>query len=541
MIENAKQWLSPEFDDETRKEVQTLIDKNNDELVDAFYRNLEFGTGGLRGIMGVGTNRMNKYTVGMATQGLANYLKKCFPNRQISAAIAHDSRNNSTLFANITADVLSANGIKVYLFDDMRPTPELSFAVRYLKCQTGVVVTASHNPKEYNGYKVYWEDGAQIIAPHDVKIIEEVNNIKSITSVNFKRNKDLINIIGENIDNVYLNKVYELSLHRDAVERNGNMSIVYTPLHGTGIKLVPKALAMYGFKNISLVEEQCVPDGNFPTVKSPNPEESTAFEYAIRLAKKVNADFIIATDPDADRIGLAVKNKTGEYQLLNGNQTAAILFYYIIKNRKPNTLPYYIVKTIVTTDLLNDIAKSEGIEVFECLTGFKYIASVIRKYEGKMKFLVGGEESYGYLCGDFVRDKDSIMSSCLLAEAAAWAKDKNMSLLDMLEAIYDKFGRYTESMTSVVKKGKDGAAEIKAMMADYRNNPPKEMEGKKVVEIRDYQMLKATNYVDGTVKDIDMPVSDVLQFFLEDGTKLSVRPSGTEPKIKYYRSEHNNI
>ncbi|MCK9303302.1 MAG: phospho-sugar mutase [Bacteroidales bacterium] len=541
MIENAKQWLSPEFDDETRKEVQTLIDKNNDELVDAFYRNLEFGTGGLRGIMGVGTNRMNKYTVGMATQGLANYLKKCFPNRQISAAIAHDSRNNSTLFANITADVLSANGIKVYLFDDMRPTPELSFAVRYLKCQTGVVVTASHNPKEYNGYKVYWEDGAQIIAPHDVKIIEEVNNIKSITSVNFKRNKDLINIIGENIDNVYLNKVYELSLHRDAVERNGNMSIVYTPLHGTGIKLVPKALAMYGFKNISLVEEQCVPDGNFPTVKSPNPEEGTAFEYAIRLAKKVNADFIIATDPDADRIGLAVKNKTGEYQLLNGNQTAAILFYYIIKNRKPNTLPYYIVKTIVTTDLLNDIAKSEGIEVFECLTGFKYIASVIRKYEGKMKFLVGGEESYGYLCGDFVRDKDSIMSSCLLAEAAAWAKDKNMSLLDMLEAIYDKFGRYTESMTSVVKKGKDGAAEIKAMMADYRNNPPKEMEGKKVVEIRDYQMLKATNYVDGTVKDIDMPVSDVLQFFLEDGTKLSVRPSGTEPKIKYYRSEHNNI
>ncbi|MDD4141301.1 MAG: phospho-sugar mutase [Bacteroidales bacterium] len=541
ITDRAKSWLAPDFDEETRKAVSNMIEENGPELTDAFYKDLEFGTGGLRGIMGAGTNRMNKYTVGMATQGLANYLKKCFPCRDdLSAVIAHDCRNNSRFFTETAAAVLSANGIKVYVFDNMRPTPELSFAVRQLKCQTGIVITASHNPKEYNGYKVYWEDGAQIVAPHDVNIIAEVEKIKSIKDVNFQGNSKLIVEIGKKIDDIYLKKVLELSLHPDSIERHNDLCIVYTPLHGTGIMLVPRALEMYGFTNIHKVEAQCIPDGNFPTVKSPNPEEGTAFELGIALAKKVGAELIIATDPDADRIGLAVKDGD-EYKLLNGNQTAAILFYYVIKNRKPSTLPYYIVKTIVTSDILNDIAKSEGIEVFECLTGFKHIASVMRAKEHTMKFLIGGEESYGYLCGDFVRDKDSIMSSCLISEAATWAKDQGMTLLELLNFIYKKFGKYTETLRTEVHKGKEGAEEIKAMMADYRKNPPVVMEGQPIVEIRDYLTRKITNLVNGTVRDIDLPVSDVLQFYLANGTKLSVRPSGTEPKIKFYRSERTII
>ena len=538
IIKQAKLWLSDDYDKETRGKVAELIEKNDAELEDAFYRNLEFGTGGLRGIMGVGTNRMNKYTVGMATQGLANYVKMCFPNEEVSAAIAYDSRNNSKIFARTAAEVLSANGIKVYIFDDIRPTPELSFAIRHLKCKTGIVVTASHNPKEYNGYKAYWDDGAQIIEPHDIRIIEEVQKIKSIKEVNFNKNEELIIEIGKKVDDVYLKKVLDLSLNSDAIERHTDLCIVYTPLHGAGTKLVPKALKMYGFSNINLVEEQSIPDGNFPTLISPNPEENSAFEMGVELAKKINAELIIATDPDADRIGIAVKDKDNNYQLLNGNQTAAILFYYMIKNRKPSTLPYYIVKTIVTSDVLIDIAKADGIEVFECLTGFKYIASVIREHEEDMKFLVGGEESFGYLCGDFVRDKDSIMASCLIAETAAWAKDRDMSLLDLLNSIYEEYGFYTESLKTEVHKGKEGAEYIKKMMKDYRNNPPRVMEGRPVIEIRDYLTQKIINFKENTEKTLTgIPKSDVLQFYLDNGTKISMRPSGTEPKIKFYRSE----
>ncbi|MDR2085376.1 MAG: phospho-sugar mutase [Bacteroidales bacterium] len=538
IIKRAEKWLSEDYDESTRNEVAEMIKKNDSELTDAFYKDMEFGTGGLRGIMGAGTNRMNRYTVGMTTQGLANHVKSCFPDEEVSAAIAYDCRNNSKFFAETTADVLSANGIKVYIFEDMRPTPELSFAIRQLKCKTGIVITASHNPKEYNGYKAYWDDGAQIVEPHDEDIIMEVKKIKSIKEVNFNKNEDLIIEIGKKIDDIYLKKVLELSLNSDSIERHNDLCIVYTPLHGTGIKLVPKALKMYGFTNVNLVEEQSIPDGNFTTLKSPNPEEPSAFEYGIKLAKEIDAEIIIATDPDADRIGIAVKDEVGNYQLLNGNQTAAILFYYMIKNRKPSVLPYYIVKTIVTSDVLNDIAESEEITVFECLTGFKHIASIIREHEENMKFLVGGEESFGYLCGDFVRDKDSVSASCLIAEAAAWAKDREMSLLGLLNSIYEEYGFYTESLRTEVHKGKEGAEYIKQMMTNYRENPPRVMEDRPVVEIRDYLTQKIINFKDNTVKPMtDIPKSDVLQFYLDNGTKISVRPSGTEPKIKYYRSE----
>lgn len=538
IIERAKEWTTEDFDVETRKAVAEMIEKQGEELNDAFYRDLEFGTGGLRGIMGPGTNRMNSYTVSMATQGLANYLKKCFPGQSLSAAIAYDSRNNSKLFATKAAEVLSANDITVYIFDDIRPTPELSFAIRELKCNTGIVITASHNPKEYNGYKAYWDDGAQIIAPHDIAIIDEVTKITSIKEVNTVKKPELINVIGKEIDEKYLNRVLGLSLNKEINEKYKDIPIVYTPLHGTGIMLVPQALNMYGFTNIHKVESQCVPDGNFPTVVSPNPEESSSFELAVKLAKEVDAKLVLATDPDADRIGLAVKDNNGEFILLNGNQTAAILFYYLIKNRKSSQLPYYIVKTIVTSDILSDIAKSENIEVYECLTGFKYIAAIMRENEGKKQFLVGGEESYGYLCGDFVRDKDAIMSSCLIAEAAAWAQEKGLTLYQLLMKIYDEYKHYSESMHYEIRKGQDGAEEIKQIMIDYRENPPKEMEGQKVVEIRDYLTLKTTDMTTGVTKDITgIPKSNVLQFFLSNGTKISVRPSGTEPKIKYYRSE----
>ncbi len=536
-IDRAKLWLSEDYDLDTRNKVQELINENGKELEEAFYKNLEFGTGGLRGIMGVGTNRMNKYTVAMATQGICNYLKQCYPNKELSAAIAHDCRLNSSSFAKITADIFTANGIKVYLFDDLRPTPELSFAIRHFKCDTGVVITASHNPKEYNGFKAYWNDGAQIIAPHDVKIVEEVKKITSLKDVNWNKDESLITMIGRDVDKIYLDKVKELTLHPEAIKQNSDLSIVYTPLHGAGQRLIPEALKMYGFNNVTRVEEQSTADGHFPTVDYPNPEDPKSFKLALELAKEKDAALVIASDPDADRIGIAVKNDKGDYTLLNGNQTGALLFYYIIKNRKPNNKPYFVVKTIVTSDVLNKIAESENIQVFECLTGFKHIATVIREHEDDMKFLVGGEESYGYLCADFVRDKDAIMSSCLIAEAAAWAKTQDMSLLDLLNKIYDEFGHYQESLKTEIHKGKEGVEIMNNKMVEYRNNPPKEIEGHKVIEIRDYQTKKIHNLVDGSVKDIDLPQSNVLQFYLDNGTKISVRPSGTEPKIKYYRSD----
>lgn len=537
IIERANAWLSESYDIETRNEVKKLLLDSSTDLVDSFYRNLEFGTGGLRGIMGVGTNRMNKYTVGMATQGLANYLNISFPNQEISVAIACDSRNNSSYFAQVAAEVLSGNGIKVYLFEKLRPTPELSFAVRYLHCQSGIVITASHNPKEYNGYKVYWGDGGQLVPPHDKNVIAEVEKITSPDMVIFKPNVDKIQIIGNDIDEVYFDFIRGLSLNPEIIRNNSKLSIVYTPIHGTGIMGVPQMLSKFGFNNVHLLESQIVPDGNFPTVKSPNPEERETMALAIEKAKELNAELVLATDPDADRVGVACKNHHGNFVLLNGNQTAAILYYYILsqwteKNKfKGNE---FVVKTIVTTELLNDIAHYFKVESFDVLTGFKYIAEIIRKYEGKKKFVVGGEESYGYLVSDFVRDKDALISCCMIAEATAWAKSKNMSLMDVLIEIYLKFGFYKEDLISITKKGKEGADEIKAMMESYRNNPPLEINHSKVIEIRDYKLSVRKNIISGHDEKIDMPTSDVIQFFTADGSKITVRPSGTEPKIKFY-------
>ncbi len=537
IIERANAWLSESYDIETRNEVKKLLLDSSTDLVDSFYRNLEFGTGGLRGIMGVGTNRMNKYTVGMATQGLANYLNISFPNQEISVAIACDSRNNSSYFAQVAAEVLSGNGIKVYLFEKLRPTPELSFAVRYLHCQSGIVITASHNPKEYNGYKVYWGDGGQLVPPHDKNVIAEVQKITSPDMVIFKPNVDKIQIIGNDIDEVYFDFIRGLSLNPEIIRNNSKLSIVYTPIHGTGIMGVPQMLSKFGFNNVHLLESQIVPDGNFPTVKSPNPEERETMALAIEKAKELNAELVLATDPDADRVGVACKNHHGNFVLLNGNQTAAILYYYILsqwteKNKfKGNE---FVVKTIVTTELLNDIAHYFKVESFDVLTGFKYIAEIIRKYEGKKKFVVGGEESYGYLVSDFVRDKDALISCCMIAEATAWAKSKNMSLMDVLIEIYLKFGFYKEDLISITKKGKEGADEIKAMMESYRNNPPLEINHSKVIEIRDYKLSVRKNIISGHDEKIDMPTSDVIQFFTADGSKITVRPSGTEPKIKFY-------
>ena len=535
--ERAKLWLSESYDSETRNEVKKLLEESSSELVDSFYRNLEFGTGGLRGIMGVGINRMNKYTVGMATQGLANYLNKCYPNQEVSIAIACDSRNNSSYFAQVAAEVLSGNGIKVYLFEKLRPTPELSFAVRYLHCQSGIVITASHNPKEYNGYKVYWGDGGQLVPPHDKNVIAEVEKITSPDMVIFKPNVDKIQLMGNDIDEVYFDFIRGLSLNQEIIKNNSQLSIVYTPIHGTGIMGVPQMLSKFGFNNVHLLESQIVPDGNFPTVKSPNPEERETLALAIQKAKELNAELVLATDPDADRVGVACKDHHGNFVLLNGNQTAAILYYYILsqwteKNKfKGNE---FVVKTIVTTELLNDIAHYFKVESFDVLTGFKYIAEIIRKYEGQKQFVVGGEESYGYLVSDFVRDKDALISCCMIAEATAWAKSKNMSLMDVLIEIYLKFGFYKENLISITKKGKAGADEIKEMMESYRENPPIEINHSKVIEIRDYQLSVRKNIISGLDEKIDMPTSDVIQFFTADGSKITVRPSGTEPKIKFY-------
>ena len=535
----AQKWLTPAYDAETQAEVRRMLDNpDKTELIEAFYKDLEFGTGGLRGIMGVGSNRMNIYTVGAATQGLSNYLNKCFKDRkEIAVVVGHDCRNNSRLFAEISANIFSANGIKVYLFDDMRPTPEMSFAIRHLGCQSGIILTASHNPKEYNGYKAYWDDGAQVLAPHDKGIIDEVNKIASAADIKFEGNKDLIVTIGKDIDDIYLEKVKGISIDPDVIRRQKDLCIVYTPLHGTGMMLIPRSLQMWGFENVHCVPEQMVKDGNFPTVVSPNPENAEALTMAIELAKKLDADIVMASDPDADRVGMACKDNKGEWVLINGNQTCLLFLYYIIENRirmgkmKGNE---FVVKTIVTTELIKSIADKNHITMFDCYTGFKWIARQGRLLEGKMQYIGGGEESYGFLAEDFVRDKDAVSACSLLAEICAWAKDNGKTLYDVLMEIYVQYGFSREVTVNVVKPGKSGADEIKAMMENFRANPPKELGGSPIVLTKDYKVMKQTDNA-GNVSDIDMPEpSNVIQYFCEDGTKVSVRPSGTEPKIKFY-------
>lgn len=539
VIAKATTWLNGNYNEETKAEVRRLLEsEDKTELIESFYRDLEFGTGGLRGIMGAGTNRMNIYTVGAATQGLSNYLKAQFPDLpQISVVIGHDCRNNSRLFAEISANIFSANGIKVYLFEDLRPTPEASFAIRHLGCQSGIILTASHNPKEYNGYKAYWDDGAQMIAPHDENVITEVTKTK-VDDIKFNGNPELIEIIGEKIDNAFIEAIKTLSLSPEAIKRNSNLKIVYTPIHGTGVKLIPRALKEYGFTNIINVPEQDVVSGNFPTVISPNPEEPAALDMAVKKAIATDADIVMASDPDADRLGIAIKNDKGEWILVNGNQTALLFVYYLITRWKELGRlqgKEYIVKTIVTTEIIKDIANKNGVEMFDCFTGFKWIAAVIRENEGKKTYIGGGEESYGFLPEDFCRDKDAVSSCTLMAEITAWAKDNGKTLFELLQDIYIEYGYGKEKGISVVRKGKSGAEEIAQMMSDFRNTPPLEIAGSKVVFIKDYKTLQMKNVITGEVSALTMPAtSDVLQYFTEDGTKISVRPSGTEPKIKFY-------
>lgn len=536
----AQIWLGDGYDEETKAAVRAMLDnEDKTDLIEAFYKDLEFGTGGLRGIMGAGTNRMNIYTVGAATQGLSNYLKKAFADLpQIKVAIGHDCRNNSRKFAEVAADVFSANGIKVYLFDALRPTPEVSFAIRELGCQSGVILTASHNPKEYNGYKAYWNDGAQMIAPHDKNTIDEVNKITSVKDVKFRGNAELIEIIGEEIDRRYLDRIKTLSLSPEAIAHHHDMKIVYTPIHGTGVKLIPASLKNFGFTNIIHVPEQDVVSGDFPTVVSPNPEEPAALDMAIKKAIETDAELVMASDPDADRIGIAVRNDKGEFVLVNGNQIVMIFLNYLMTRNKELGLlkgNEYIVKTIVTTETIKTIAEQNGFKMYDCYTGFKWIASVIRENEGKARYIGGGEESYGFLPEDFVRDKDSVSSISLMAEIAAWAKDKGMTMYQMLQDIYIKYGYSKEKGISVVRKGKSGAEEIVTMMKNFRENPMKELGGSSVILIKDYASLEATDVVNGTKSKLDMPVtSNVLQYFSADGSKVSIRPSGTEPKIKFY-------
>ena len=535
----AAEWAtSPLYDEETHKAVQAMLaadDKTS--LIDSFYRSLEFGTGGLRGIMGPGTNRMNIYTVGAATQGLSNYLNKNFNGmEQISVVVGHDSRNNSRLFAETSANIFSANGIKVYLFDDMRPTPEMSFAIRHLGCQSGIILTASHNPKEYNGYKAYWDDGAQVLAPHDKGIIDEVNKV-SVADIKFEGNPDLIQVIGKEIDDIYLEKVHTLSIDPACIARQKDLKVVYTPLHGTGMMLIPQSLKLWGFENVHTVPEQMVPDGNFPTVVSPNPENGEALSMALDLAKKIDADIVMASDPDADRVGMACKDDKGEWVLIDGNQTCMIFLYYIIMNRKAQGKMAgneFIVKTIVTTELIKAIADKNNIKMYDCYTGFKWIARQIRLDEGKLQYIGGGEESYGFLAEDFVRDKDAVSACSLLAEICAWAKDQGKSLYDILMEIYMEYGLALNKTINIVKPGKSGADEIKAMMENFRANRPKELAGSKVTLAKDFGTLKQYD-AEGNESPLDMPeASNVLQWYTEDGTKVSVRPSGTEPKIKFY-------
>jgi phosphoglucomutase len=536
----AHVWLKGNIDEETRRQINHMLEKDEKELIESFYTSLEFGTGGLRGIMGAGTNRMNIYTVGMATQGLSNYLKKCFSAmNRISVAIAHDCRNNSRLYAETTAKVFSANGIKAYLFSELKPTPELSFAIRHFGCQAGVVVTASHNPKEYNGYKVYWEDGGQIISPHDENIIDEVQKITSIDSINFNADPGKIEMIGADFDEIYIEKVASLSLSPEIIRKYHDLKIVYTPIHGTGVKLVPQALKRFGFSHIFNVPEQDITDGNFPTVYSPNPEESAALSMALKKADEVGADLVMATDPDSDRVGIAVRDFNGKLVLLNGNQTGSVLIYYLIRKwaEKGKLKGHeYITKTIVTSELMADIAAAYNVETFNVLTGFKFIADIMRMNEKKKSFIAGAEESYGYLAGDFVRDKDAVMSCALIAETAAWAKDRGKSLFEVLMDIYLEFGLYYESLANIYRKGKEGAEEIRQMMENFRKSPPDLLGGSKVITVHDYLLKETVDKRTNKTFPVSLPKSNVLQYITEDNSKISIRPSGTEPKIKFYFS-----
>ena len=540
VTEKAEKWLGPQYDEQTRVEVKAMLDADDKtELIESFYKDLEFGTGGLRGIMGAGSNRMNIYTVGAATQGLANYLKECFKELpQISVAIGHDVSNNSEKFAKIAADIFSANGIKVFLIDGPCPTPEVSYAIRKYGCQSGVMVTASHNPKEYNGYKAYWSDGAQMIAPHDVKTIEHVNAITSVDQIKFNGNPDLIEVVGEKLDQDYLNDIHTLSLDPEADKRHKDMKIVYTPIHGTGLRLMYDSLKKWGFENVIHVEEQDVQSGNFPTVVSPNPENSEAMAMAVAKAKETGASLVIASDPDADRVGLVVRDKKGDYQLVNGNQICMLLLYYIItKNVEAGLLKgnEYCVKTIVTTETIKRIADANNVKCYDCYTGFKWIANVMRELEGTMRYLGGGEESYGFLAETFVRDKDSISANSLICECAAWAADQGLNLYEVLVDVYMKYGFSRERGVSVVRPGKSGAEEIVAMMKNFRENPPKSLGGSPLTCVKDYADLNCKDLKNGSVEKMDFPTtSNVLQFFTENGDKISIRPSGTEPKIKFY-------
>ena len=543
----AQTWLGEGYDEETKAEVKKMLEnEDKTDLIECFYTDLEFGTGGLRGIMGVGSNRMNIYTVGAATQGLANYLKDAFADmEQISVVVGHDVRNNSRLFAEIVANIFSANGIKVYLFEGSRPTPEMSYAIRLLGCQSGVIITASHNPKEYNGYKAYWNDGAQMVAPHDTNTIDYVNKIKSVTEVKFEGNKDLIQIVGEDIDSQYIAEIKKLSLSPDVIAKHHDLKIVYTPIHGTGKYLIPRSLKNFGFTNIISVPEQEVQSGDFPTVDSPNPENASAMAMAIAKAKEVDADIVMASDPDADRIGVVIKNTKGEYELVNGNQIVMIFLYYLMaRNKELGKLTgnEYIVKTIVTTDTIKSIAEKQNIKLYDVFTGFKWIATVMRENEGKARYLGGGEESYGFLAEDFVRDKDSVSAISLMAEIAAWAKEKGLDMNAMLIDIYMTYGYSKEKGVSLVRKGKSGAEEIQAIMKQFRENPPKSIAGSPVVTVKDFATLEQKNIAAGTVEKLVMPTtSNVLQYYTEDGTKISIRPSGTEPKIKFYIEVHGTL
>ncbi|MFT4736913.1 MAG: phosphoglucomutase [Cyclobacteriaceae bacterium] len=543
--QKSEKWLASEqLDSQSKNEIRTLKTLNETEFIDSFYKDLEFGTGGLRGLMGIGSNRINKYTIGMATQGLSNYLKKNFQGEPISVAIAHDSRNNSRYFAETTAQVFSANGIEVFLFDELRPTPELSFAIRELRCKSGVVITASHNPKEYNGYKAYWDDGAQMIAPHDTNVIKEVQAIQSIDDVKFSGNDALIKSIGHEIDQKYLATIESLTLSKDAIAAQSDLKIIFSSIHGTGITLVPEILKRFGFKNVSVVEQQAKPDGDFPTVVYPNPEEAEALTLALAKANELDADLVMATDPDADRVGIAAKNSDNEFQLLNGNQTGALLVYYLLLKWKENgklTGNEYVVKTIVTTELIKAIADKFEVKIYDTLTGFKFIAALIKSLEGKETFIGGGEESYGYLIGDKVRDKDAIAACALIAEMTAWAKNNGKTLFDLLKEIAVECGLFQEGLHSVTKKGKSGAEEIQSMMKSFRSAPPKFLDNSEVITLVDYQNSTSKNLSTGEVTIISFPVSNVLQFITVDGTKISIRPSGTEPKIKFYYSVNRII
>lgn len=537
--QSIDKWLNGSFDEEIKNQIREMEKGNWEELADAFYRTLEFGTGGLRGIMGAGTNRMNKYTVGMATQGYANYLKKSFPNEEVKVAIAHDSRNNSRFFAETAANVFAANGIRVFLFDDLRPTPELSFAIRHLKCQGGVVCTASHNPKEYNGYKAYWNDGGQLVPPHDKNVIAEVEKIHDVNDVKWSGGQNNITIIGKELDEAYLKMVKLLSVYPEIIAEQKDLKIVYTPIHGSGIKLVPPALKEYGFENVHIVEEQSKPDGNFPTVEYPNPEERETMNIGLQKAKALDADILCGTDPDSDRIGIGVKDSKGNWVLMNGNQTAVLAFNYMIESRKekgiaqPNDM---VVKTIVTTNLIDVIAERSGVKCYNVLTGFKWIAELIKEKEGKENYVIGGEESYGLMIGSQIRDKDAVSAVCILCEMAAYEKNKGRSLYEKLLDLYLQYGYYQEDLVSITKKGMNGQQEIAQMMEEFRSNPPKELAGSKVIELLDYQKQVKTDLQSGNTEPIKLPKSNVLQFITEDGSKISARPSGTEPKIKFYFS-----